>query len=59
MPLPNYFRELFDEFDELKKFDLKEVIYDTKMQELFMEEVRQHIEEKELLRPLKKREIWA
>ena len=28
IPLPKYFAELYDQFDELKRFDLKDVIYD-------------------------------
>ena len=55
MPLPQYFEELYNEFEELRRFDLQDVIYDKKMQELFMEEVREQIERKEALTPLKKR----
>ena len=40
IPLPKYFQDLFEQFDELKKFDLKDVIYDRHTQELFMNEVR-------------------
>jgi hypothetical protein len=32
MPLPNYFQDLFNKFPELKQFDLKDVIYDRKIQ---------------------------
>jgi hypothetical protein len=59
MPLPQYFEELYNEFEELKRFDLQEVIYDRKMTELFMEEVREQIERKESLSPLKKKQIWS
>jgi len=31
MPLPHYFAELYNEFEELKRFDLEDVIYDRKM----------------------------
>jgi len=40
MPLPKYFAELFEEFEDLRRFDLKDVIYDRQVQELFMLEVR-------------------
>ena len=39
MPMPKYFQELFDEFDELKGFNLERVIYDEWTQELFMKTV--------------------
>ena len=58
MPLPKYFEELYNEFEELRRFDLQDVIYDRKMTELFMEEVREQIERKEALTPLKKKQIW-
>lgn len=28
LPLPKYFAELYDQFEELKRYDLKDVIYD-------------------------------
>ena len=59
MPLPHYFEELYNEFEELKRFDLEDVIYDRKMQELFMEEVREQIERKEAMTPFKKSQIWS
>lgn len=31
MPLPHYFADLYNEFEELRRFDLQEVIYDRKM----------------------------
>lgn len=58
MPLPHYFAELYNEFEELRRFNLEDVIYDRKMQELFMEEVREQIERKVSLTPFKKSQIW-
>jgi len=42
----------------LRKFDFKDVIYDRKTQEMFLEEVREAIITKDKITPLKKREIW-
>lgn len=58
MPLPKYFQELYEEFGELKEFDLKEVIYNKNTQEKFLKQVRLCIEQKQTISPLKKREIW-
>ena len=58
LPLPKYFAELYNEFEELRRFDLKEVIYDAQMQGLFLEEVRDLIEQQENMRPVKKQELW-
>ena len=33
LPLPKYFAQLYSEIESLKKFDLKDVIYDRKTQE--------------------------
>ena len=46
MPLPRYFQNLYEEFGELDQFDLKDVIYDKKTQQLFMEEVRKQLVKK-------------
>ena len=46
MPLPKYFQELYEEFGELKDFDLKEVIYNKNTQEKFLKQVRLNIEHK-------------
>jgi hypothetical protein len=54
MPLPKYFGELYSEFPELERFDLRDVIYDRAMTVLFMEEVREQIERREAITPLKK-----
>lgn len=58
MPLPKYFAELFNEFPELQRFDLKEVIYDKFMYEIFMEEVREQIMRREMASPLSKANYW-
>lgn len=58
MPLPRYFADLYEEFGDLKRFDLKDVIYDKKIQELFMEEVREQIESSEMLSAMNKKEVW-
>jgi len=38
--------------ESLKKFDLKDVIYDRKTYELFLEEVRKEIEKKDSITPV-------
>ena len=58
MPLPKYFQDLYNEFGTLREFDLKEVIYEAKVQEMFMLRVLQQIESKQSITKLKKREIW-
>lgn len=58
MPLPRYFEDLYEEFTELQDFDLKDVIYSKKEQEKFMNAVRESIEKKQEITPLKKRELW-
>jgi hypothetical protein len=57
MPLPKYFGELYSEFPELERFDLRDVIYDRAMTVLFMEEVREQIERREAITPLKKKAL--
>lgn len=58
MPLPQYFQNLYEEFSELEGFDLKEVIYDKKTQEAFMEAVREELVKKQAVTPLQKKELW-
>ena len=58
MPLPRYFEDLYEEFTELQDFDLKDVIYSKKRHEEFMKAVRESIEAKQEITPLKKREVW-
>ena len=58
LPLPKYFAQLYSEIESLKSFDLKDVIYDRKTQELFLEQVRYELEKKDSITQLKKQEIW-
>lgn len=56
--MPLYFQNLYEEFGELDRFDLKDVIYDKRTQELFMEEVRKQLIKKQGITPLQKKELW-
>mmetsp|Transcript_10025 Transcript_10025/g.16856 ORF Transcript_10025/g.16856 Transcript_10025/m.16856 type:complete len:88 (+) Transcript_10025:1002-1265(+) len=58
LPLPKYFQDLYNQYSSLNRFPLKDVIYDKRTQERFMRAVKEEIEEKQSLSPLKKREIW-
>lgn len=58
MMLPTYFQDLFEEFASLNNFNLKDVIYSKSEQERFMKAVKQEIEQKQSITPLKKRELW-
>ena len=58
MLLPIYFQDLFQEFGNLNNFDLKDVIYEKNEQERFMKKVKEEIEQKQSITPLKKQELW-
>lgn len=42
----------------LHEFDLKDVIYSKSLQEKFMEKVKEEIQKKQSLTPMKKKELW-